>query len=335
MKPILCIVLCLVLVSCVSAPAAVPTAIQSPTAVPSTAITQAASAVPSPAPTKQPMAMPSPTTAEPPTSAPSPTAEPTVPPGGQSMGIGLDPFVAAWNSGDPDSIRGLYAENAMIYSEAAMLALRNKEETEASVAGESFAALVEEHSGQTLAILGEPIIVFDKLVAFVYRWERGSEGANGAALLRYEGDRILLHAFMEESQSAPNLADPVAYLSDVSFDGLMQAWSSSKLEQAQPFYSESPVIVSDEDLLVARWRDFLHPVGLERVLGQFRGWNPTATGPATQVGPFAVGAWGWQMFEYPIGQGIRLVHYQDGLIVTDVRFAIRPWEATGATFLND
>lgn len=114
----------------------------------------------------------------------------------------------------------------------------------------------------------------------------------------------------------------------------MKAWNDADVTAAENLYSESPVILSDEDLFQAPWRDFIHPPKLNQLLSQFVGWDPTVISEPQRVEDLVIFSWRWKIRDYPIGYGIRLLHYNDSRIVTDIRFAIRPWESNGRSFMN-
>jgi hypothetical protein len=185
-----------------------------------------------------------------------------------------------------------------------------------------------------MRVLGEPMMIYDKLVAFLYRWENDTEGYDGAALLRYEGDDIFLHSFIESDTLTPNPVDDSSYVQDINMDDVMRAWLDSDLVAAQEIYNENAVILSDEDLAQAAWRDHSTPPKIDRLLIQFSGWNPAILGTPKRIGDMVIFAWHWQAFDYPKGYGIRMVHLQDSQITTDIRYAIRPWEANGKPFME-
>jgi hypothetical protein len=246
----------------------------------------------------------------------------------------LSSYLAAWNSGEVEVIRSLYTEDARYYPEAEMQNLSQGQPIDVLVSDPSFAERVREHEGMTMRILGEPMMIYDKLVAFLYRWENEAEGYDGAALLRYENDKIFLHSFIQSDQLTPNPRDDSTHVEEITLDDLMRAWVDTDYTAAQELYETDAVILSDEDLAQAAWRDYSSPAKLDRILSQFAGWKPTIIDTPKRIGDFAIFAWHWEAFDYPKGYGVRLVHFQDAQIGMDIRYAIRPWEANGKPFLS-
>jgi hypothetical protein len=241
--------------------------------------------------------------------------------------------VAAWNSGDIGAIRSFYTADARYYPEAEMQNLYHGQPIDVLVSNPSFVNQVARYEGMTLRILDQPMMIYDTLAAFLYRWENNTEGYDGAALLRYENGKIFLHSFIESSQLTPNPLDGSSYVREVNLDDLMHAWNDSDLVAARDIYSEEAVILSDEDLAQAAWRDFSVPPKIDQLLTQFAGWNPTILGTPKRIGDLVIFAWHWQAFDYPKGYGIRMLHIQDSKVGTDIRYAIRPWEANGKPFM--
>jgi ketosteroid isomerase-like protein len=255
-------------------------------------------------------------------------------PGAELQTADLSDFVSSWNSHDVAKIRSLYTEDARYFPEQEMVNLKLERPIDVLVSGKTFEERVRLLDGLTLRILGDPLQVYEKLVAFAYRWENDAEGHNGAALLRYEGDKILLHADLISSQASPNQPDASTYFADAQLNDLMQAWSRSDLQAAGQLYSEDAAILSDEDMLQVSWRDFPRPPGIEDLFAHFSGWEPRLWGKPLRIEDFVIFAWHWNVTEYPAGHGLRLLHYDGSKIVTDIRIAIRPWEAQGNTFNN-
>jgi hypothetical protein len=246
----------------------------------------------------------------------------------------LSNFLTAWNSGDVEIIRSLYTQDARYYPESEMQNLYHQQPIDVLVSDPSFAEKVMAHDGMTLRILSNPMVIYKKLVAFLYRWENDFEGYDGAALLRYEDDKIFLHSYIESSQLTPNPVDDTNYVEDINMDNIMQVWVDSDQNAAQEIYDENTVILSDEDLAQASWRDFSVPPSTKQLLTQFAGWNPTIIGTPKRIGDLAIFAWHWEAFDYPKGYGVRLLHFKNLQITTDIRYAIRPWEADGKPFIN-
>jgi len=63
-------------------------------------------------------------------------------------------------------------------------------------------------------------------------------------------------------------------------------------------------------------------------------WGMRAAGQPVRLGDLALCAWSWRSFDYPVGYGVRLLQYDGDKIAADVRYAIRPWEAEGKTFMS-
>lgn len=288
-------------------------------------------------PTERPPQMPT----HAPTAAATPTTHPTVAslptptapsPERYLESADLSSFAVAWTSGDVAAIRSLYTNDARCFSEDEAWALDREQPFSVLVRSEDFAARAQEHQGLRMRILGEPIGIYGKLVAFAYRWENDSEGYDGVGLLRYEGSLIFLHVFVEAAGRTPDSSDDSSLMQVASFAPLMKAWDTGDVASAQAFYSNPAAILSDEDLAKVAWRDFARPPDLASLIKWFRGWKPAAVGTATRVGDLVFGAWRWETQVYPVAYGVRLLHYDGGAIVTDIRFAIRPWEVSGKPF---
>ncbi|NJD60509.1 MAG: hypothetical protein C3F13_13185 [Anaerolineales bacterium] len=246
----------------------------------------------------------------------------------------LSNFLTAWNSADVEIIRSLYTQDARYYPESEMQNLYHQQAIDVLVSDPSFAEKVVAHDGMTLRIVSSPMMIYSKLVAFLYRWENDFEGYDGAALLRYEDNKIFLHCYIEASQLTPNPIDDTNYVDYINLDNLMKIWADADQNAAQEIYSKNIIFLSDEDLAQASWRDFSVPPSTKQLLTQFSGWNPTIIGTPQRVGDLVILAWHWEAFDYPKGYGVRLLQYKDAQISADIRYAIRPWEADGKPFMS-
>jgi hypothetical protein len=273
--------------------------------------------------------------AEPSTTSPTPENATSTPiPDSHIETVDLSTFVSTWNSHDVQRIRTLYTDDAKYYSEAEMQKLYQEEPIDVLVTDASFTERINRYTGLSMRILGEPMMIYDKLVAFLYRWENSTEGYDGAALLRLENNKIFMHSFTESGQLTPNPKDPSAYVKNIDLDPMMEVWNNGDPNAAQEIYNENSVILSDEDLAKASWRDFSTPPKINQLVTQFAGWNPAILDKPKGIGSVAIFAWYWETFAYPKGYGVRLVHLKEYQIITDVRYAIRPWEANGKPFMN-
>jgi hypothetical protein len=247
----------------------------------------------------------------------------------------LSAFTAAWSSHDVSQIRDFYTADARYFPESEIVKLENGQPIDVLVSEGAFQERVNQYQGFKMHVLSNPIKIFDKLVAFSYRWENESEGYNGMALLRYEGDKIFLHTEIISNQLTPNQTEDSAYYKDpVNLDSLMQAWNDADLVLAQTLYTENAAIVSDEDLAQAPWRDFSSPATISKLLPSFESWNPTILSQPVQLDDTVIFPWRWYNRDYPVGYGIRLIKYDGGEISIDVRYVIRPWEANGQPFMT-
>ena len=254
----------------------------------------------------------------------------------------LTAFVEAWSSGDIEAIRAFYTEDAAYVSGEQVVALQLKEPVSVLVAEDAFAERVREHQGQQMRIVGEPIKVSDKLVGLAFRWEDGGEGYNGVALLRYEGGRIWLHTYAVSAARTPNLADE-AKLQPVDLDGLMEAWSAGDVSAVQGFYTETgstfPVF-NDEDIanslkgIVHSAQELAGGYLASEVRTNAAQWGMVTVGQPLRLGDLVLHAWSWKAFNYPVGYGVRLMRYDGDKISMDIRYAIRPWEAQGRSFVS-
>jgi len=278
------------------------------------------------------------TTASPTTIAPSTTTTTTLPTGsgGAEEHLtepDLSAFAEAWSSGDVAEIRAFYAGDATYLSVDEVGSLWDGEPAGVPVADDAFAERVAERAGWQMRIIGTPVGVYDKMVAFTFRWEDATEGYDGAALLRYEGPTIWLHTYAVAPEPTPNRADDSSYLSPVDVGALMQVWRDGDVQGAGAAYTADAVILADEDLVRAPWRDYTTPPGIG-VVGSKVGWDPAVIGTPARLGDLAVFAWHWEAFDYPAGYGVRLVRFSGDLIDIDIRYAVRPWEAQGRSFLD-
>lgn len=317
MKPLILLIILVLVSGCAVAPSAQATIKPSPI--------QAITALP----TTLPTLVPTPTPA--PTALPTPTPDPNV------QYVDLTAFVSAWNSHDSAKIRSLYWDEARYFTEPEMQKLKKEEPFKALVSEDAFLAEIQKYDGLTMRVLGTPIGIINKLIAFTYRWENADKsGYNAAALLRYEGDKILIHVDMVSAELTPAETSSLAYLSPASLDDLMKAWTENDLALGKQIYSEDPMILSDEDLAQASWRDFIHPPQLKNVLTEFKNWKPSVLTPPVRLGDLVIFAFRWNLvgITYPASFGVRVLHYKDSLIATDIRYGIRPWEKDGKEFMT-
>jgi hypothetical protein len=247
----------------------------------------------------------------------------------------LTAFAAAWSSHEAAALRAFYTPDARYFPEQELMNLEHEQPIDVLVAGETFARRVQEHAGLKMRILGQPLQIFDKLVAFVFRWENDTSGFNGAALLRYEDGKVYLHTDVISAQPTPNQTEASSSSVDEgTLDGLMQVWNAGEPGAAEQLYLKNAALFSDEDLVQAPWRDFTQPPKINYVVAQFAGWDPAVLGQPLHLADSLVFAWHWKTRDYPQGYGVRLIHYDGSVIDIDVRFAIRPWETEGGRFLN-
>jgi hypothetical protein len=245
----------------------------------------------------------------------------------------LAAFVDAWNRKDVSEIRSLYTEDARYFSESEVQNLEFGKPIDVNVKDQEFAKNVEAYNNYQLRILGKPIVIFDKLIAFPYRWEKEGQGINGVALLRYENDKILIHTFLTSEKLTSNKSNDTQYFEDINLDDLMRTWNTADIKTAQKLYNEGASILSDEDLMQAPWRDFTDPPRLEQVISQFKGWDPVVDGTPKRIDDLIIYTWHWNIANDPIGHGVRIMRYKDATINTDIRYAIRPWETEGKPFM--
>lgn len=267
-------------------------------------------------------------------SIPSP-AVPSATPDSHVESLDLSAFASSWSTHDVTTIRSLYLDSARYFTEAEARKLYQEEPIHVLVSEDAFLDSVHKYDGYKMRILGKPFGVYGKLVAFAYRWERDDKiGYNGAALLRVEDGRIFLHIDFVSPQQIPGSADDTSHISTMSLDNLMKVWNDADLTAASQLYGDQAVILSDEDLAQALWRDFSQPAQIKDLFAQFAGWDPVVINEPIRIEDLVIFAWRWKMISYPAGYGIRLIHYDDSRIVSDIRFAIRPWEGNGKPFMN-
>ena len=272
-----------------------------------------------------------PPTPAPPTTVPAPqrTADPRL------LRPDVSTFLAAWNSGDINAIRALYTPGATCWSASDAQALRNGASVDARVSGAAFEVKVREFGGMKLRLVGETIGVLNKLAAFAFRLEGESDGYNGVALLRYEGDHIFLHAYVVEEAITSNLAANADQLSAVDLSVWEEAWrKGADPALAQELYTEGAAVLADEDLAEVPWRDLKKPPTVTESLRQYSPWSPVRGSEALRLGDLVWFVWHWSTFTYPTGYGVRVMRMVDQRIDLDIRFAIRPWEPQGRSFVS-
>lgn len=248
----------------------------------------------------------------------------------------LSSFIDTWNSRNVQSIQALYSENARILTESEAAKLKNQEPVNLEVNEELIAAYLQTiPQSMILRVIGEPVMVYDKLVAYTYRIEGETEGYNAAGLLRYEGDKIYQHVFLVSDQLTSNAGSNNEPSPEPPIGQMMESWSAGDLTAASKVYAEDAIILSDEDIAQAKWRDFQTPPTLDQLFKQFSGWKPELISPPVQLEDMVIFARRWSIRSFPAGHGVRLVKLQDGLITVDIRYAIRPWEVEGREFNSD
>jgi hypothetical protein len=103
---------------------------------------------------------------------------------------------------------------------------------------------------------------------------------------------------------------------------------------AQLLYTDEAAILADEDLVQAPWRDFQRPPSVASAIREYSQWNAVAGGEAIRSGDLVWCVWHWQAFDFPFGYGVRVLRYDGQRLDLDIRFAVRPWEPEGKTFMN-
>jgi hypothetical protein len=286
-------------------------------------------------PTESVLAMPTgPAALLPVTSTPSPESN--------LRSIDLSAFADAWSSGDVKTIKTFYAPGAAYVSAEDAVALQRKEPVSVFVADAAFSERVRAHQGLKFRIMGEPIRIFDKLVGLMYRLEDDTEGYNGVALLRYEGEKIWLHTYVLSAERTPNPAKDAEMLAPIDLTALMDAWSSGDVSAVRGFYNESDgvfAVFNDEDIALSL-RGTVHTQ--DELAGSYLAseirtnsapWGMRAVGQPQRLGDLVLYAWSWKIFDFPVGYGVRFMRYDGDKIATDIRYAIRPWEVGGGQFM--
>jgi hypothetical protein len=191
-----------------------------------------------------------------------------------------------------------------------------------------FSQKVKDLSGSTIKILGEPFGIYEKLAAFQYARESSKGIEKGVTLLRFEDGKVLLQVDL------PAHDDPgkVAYVENLDLQELLRIWNEADRSAAEREYEANAVVLSDEDLMEASWRDHQVPPTLQTLLYQFKGWNPEVIGEPIRVGDTLLFSWRWFDKDYPVGYGIRAIQAGESGITRDIRMVIRPWE-TSSTFM--
>jgi hypothetical protein len=247
--------------------------------------------------------------------------------------VDLSSFIDTWNSGDTLAIRSLYASNGMYFTDEEIFKLKNQEPYSADVDDIKFTSHIEEFENLKIRIIGCPVSIYNKLVGFTFRCENDREGFTGVTILRYEGDRILIQVTSMNSEWTPNQTYDSVYFEPVDVTQLLTVWSSHDPDQAREYYSENAAILADEDLAKAPWRDFANPPTLDQVMATYGDWAPVTLNQPLRIGDRVILAWKWSVFPYPMGHGVRILHYNGTLVDMDIRYGIRPWETEGKPFL--
>ncbi len=257
--------------------------------------------------------------------------------------VDLTAFAEAWSERDIDRIRFFYLDDAVYISDEEVVALQRGEQVRAHIADDMFSSTLSAYEGLRMRILGDPIQIFDKLVGFAFRWQDDLTGYNGVALLRYEDKRIWLHTYAVEHQRTPNPSADSLPFETVDMGPLMEAWSSGDVDAVRSFYTDIDGVVAvfnDEDILYGLRGNLHSPDELageylaSEVVTQAASWGMAAIGRPVRVGELVLMAWRFEAFTYPSAYGVRFLRYDEDSIVTDIRYAIRPWEAQGQSFAS-
>jgi hypothetical protein len=246
--------------------------------------------------------------------------------------IDLTAYVNAWNSRDTNFLMSLYNTNALFFNDNEIIALKNNQAYDALVSGVVFSHYLKDFQGMRLRIIGCPYKVYNKLIAFSFRWENNAIGYTGVSILRLENDRIQLQVNSMNPAPEPNQPHDSLYIENNNLDPLFEIWAEKDPEKTFLFYTENAVILSDEDLLKVSWRDFKNPPTVIEAINGYGDWNPIALNQPLRIGDRVILAWQWSVFEYPLGHGVRILRYLDDRVDMDIRYGIRPWEAEGKPF---
>ncbi len=244
----------------------------------------------------------------------------------------LATYVETWNSGDTLLIRSFYTANAYFFTDQEVIDLKNGLPYSAKITDPGFTDRLSEYSGLTMRIIGCPIAIFDKLVAFNFRMEDEREGFTGASIIRFENNKILLQVFAVNDNHTENQVYDSVYFTPVDLDTVFASWSAMDPVAALQYYDGEAAILADEDLLKVHWRDFTNPPSIDQSIPFYGDWNPVALSQPFRVGDLVLLAWKWNVFTYPLGHGVRILKYSHDKILMDVRYGIRPWEAQGQPF---
>jgi hypothetical protein len=271
---------------------------------------------------------------------PSPTVSQTEQP---AASLDLAAFAKAWSSRDVDAIRSFYSAEAVYLSDEEVIALQRGEPVSPYVADGTFSDRLRAYEGLEMQILGEPVQIFDKLVGFTFRWQDDLDGYNGVALLRYESDRIWMHTYSLSSDRTPNPSTSSQVLETVNMEPLMEAWSAGDVEAVKNFYTVNVgvlAVFNDEDILESL-QGITHSAYelaggylASEVLTQASVWGMVTLGQPVRIGELVLMTWKFESLAFPAGHGIRFLRYDGDKIVTDIRYAIRPWEVGGQTFAS-
>jgi hypothetical protein len=132
----------------------------------------------------------------------------------------------------------------------------------------------------------------------------------------------------------PNPPTAISGLQPGSVDELNAAWTALDIPAVTQLYQEGARVWRDEDLVAILSGSGASPMPLDEQVRSRGSWGPMAVGVPVQVGNLVLFAWRWEAYDYPNGFGVRLLQYDGDRIAADVRFALRPWEATGEPFLE-
>jgi ketosteroid isomerase-like protein len=257
--------------------------------------------------------------------------------------LDLTAFSDAWSNKDVERIRSFYTGDAVYLSDMEVVSLQRGENVSSDIADGTFSDRLKAYEGQEMKILGEPVQIFDKLVGFAFRWQDGLDGTNGVALLRYEGDKIWMHTYALSSERTPNPSPGSQVLETVNMEPLLEAWSAGDVEAVKNFYTVIDgvlAVFNDEDILKSL-QGITHSAYelagsylASEVLTQASVWGMVSLGQSVRIGELVLMTWRFEALDYPSGYGVRFLRYDGDKIVTDIRYAIRPWEAAGQTFAS-
>lgn len=251
-------------------------------------------------------------------------------------------FAQAWSSGDAARIHAYYAGDAIFVSDRDVIALQKKETTPVKFADLDLAGYLALYPQMEMVVLGDPVLM-EKQLGYFFRWQDANQGYDGVSILRFENGQIWMHTYALSAELTPNRQNAVESLEAQAMPPLYAAWSGGDFEPVKQFYTPNDgvfAVFNDEDIynsmrgLVHTPQELAGDYLSSEVLSQASQWGMSLVGQPLRLGEFVLMTWRFDEFDYPVAHGIRFLRMDEDKILTDIRYAMRPWEVNGGTFTS-